>query len=64
MNKCSERIMRNCMLAAAEFKNAGIEFVPMPVLNEKDRQLLFGLVDDRLEILSNEIELADENNNG
>jgi hypothetical protein len=46
--------MRKSLEAAMALRNAGIKFVPMPVLNDEDHAYLISELDRRLEIIEEE----------
>lgn len=41
--------MRKNLVAVDGFKKAGIGFIPMPVLNEEDKNMLLTMMSDRLD---------------
>jgi hypothetical protein len=47
------------LLIADQLKKAGIGFVPIPILNDKDHALLVTMLTDRLEKIENECELEE-----
>ncbi len=48
-NRCSPVEMRKNLVAVDGFKKAGIDFIPMPVLNEEDKKVLLVMMSDRLD---------------
>ena len=54
--KCSPVQMRTSLEVVAALKDAGIEFVALPVLNDGDRQWLRGMLAARLEMMVNKAE--------
>jgi len=57
MNKASPVDMRKCLEAVESLKKAGIYFVPIPILSERDKQRQLMRLGIRLQKLS---ELADQ----
>jgi tagatose-1,6-bisphosphate aldolase len=51
MNKATPVEMRKCLVAVEALKMAGVRFVPMPVLSDKDNDELCEQMRDRLEKL-------------
>ena len=60
MNRASSVDIRKAILVANEFVNAGIDFVPVPVLSDEDKAILVRDVQMRLSQIENESEV----NNG
>lgn len=54
--RCSPVEMRTSLEVVAALKDAGIEFVALPVLNDGDRQWLRGMLAARLEMMVNKAE--------
>jgi hypothetical protein len=50
--RCSPVTMRKCLEVVEALKSAGMEFVPIPVLNDGDRQMLNAILASRLETLA------------
>lgn len=50
--RCSPVQMRKNLEVVAALKDAGIDFVALPVLNEGDRQWLNGMLAARLEMMA------------
>lgn len=55
MNRCNPVEMRKALVLVDALKMAGIEFVPVPVFNEKQKQELGALCSLRLESLDREV---------
>lgn len=60
MNRASSVDLRKAILVSNEFVKAGIDFVPVPVLSDKDKAILVRDVQMRLAQIENESEV----NNG
>ena len=56
MNRSSPSELRKSLVAAQAMVQAGILFVPMPVLNEKDHADLANQMQDRIEAMAIEAE--------
>ena len=51
MDKCSPANMRKALIAADQFRKAGIEFVPIPVINLDNKLDMINLMLENLEII-------------
>lgn len=51
MERCSPVKMRNALEMVDALKKGGIEFVPIPVLNDDDYKILMALLNDKLTII-------------
>ena len=60
MNRASSVDIRNALAVVNTLVNAGIDFVPMPVLSDEDKAILVRDVQMRLSQIENESEV----NNG
>lgn len=54
--RCSPVTMRKCLELVDVLKSAGLEFVPIPVLNDGDRQMLNVILTSRLGTLASAVE--------
>lgn len=50
--RCSPVTMRKCLELVEALKSAGVEFVPIPVLNYGDREKLNAILAGRLDALA------------
>jgi len=55
VKKASPVVMRKTMELVESMKSAGIEFIPVPVLNDIDRKILYGIVEKRLDTIEEEV---------
>lgn len=51
MNRASPAVLRKALEYAQLLSKSGIDFVPVPVLNEKDKEALISDVEQRLRSL-------------
>ncbi len=56
MEKANIIDIRKALALADEYKKAGVFFMPMPILNEEDKEILCKEVVRRLEILAQSAE--------
>lgn len=52
MNKASPVDMRKMLNVVNSFKRCGIMFVPIPVLNDEDKEKYIELMSDQLEMMA------------
>jgi len=51
MNRCSPVDMRKNLEIVNHFKDAGIDFVAMPALNEEDKRKILSIMIAKLEVI-------------